>query len=135
MTDEAGFSLIEVLVATVLIATALVPLMQLFPGLVETDLGNETTARLAAVAVRNMESITTTLRNSITSVSSGSATCSDLPECLVVWTVTTEASSTTLGVGRLVDVAVTACVDANQNGLCDSGENQVRYDAKVTSRP
>jgi len=132
---EEGFTYVEVLVAALLIAMALVPLMQLFPGLVETDLTDETTMVLGAVAVRNMESITTSLRNTIAGVASGSATCSDFPKCLVVWTVTTELSSATTGVGSLVDVGVTACADANGSGACDAGENQVHYDAKVTSRP
>jgi len=135
VSREGGFTYVEVLVAALLIAMALVPLMQLFPGLVETDLTDETTMVLGAVAVRNMESITTSLRNTIASVASGSATCSDFPKCLVVWTVTTELSSATTGVGSLVDVGVTACADASGNGACDAGDTQVHYDAKVTSRP
>ena len=135
MSREGGFTYVEVLVAALLIAMALVPLMQLFPGLVETDLTDETTMVLGAVAVRNMESITTSLRNNIASVVSGSATCADFPKCLVVWTVTTELSSATPGVGSLVDLGVTACQDANGNAACDASETQVHYDAKVTSRP
>ncbi len=135
MRRDEGFSLVEVLVAALLIAMALVPMMQLFPGLMQADLTDETTMRLATVAVRNMESITTSLRNNIASVASGSATCSDFPKCLVVWTVATAASSATPGVGSLVDVGVTACQDANGNGACGAGETQVHYDAKVTSRP
>jgi len=132
---EAGFSLIEVLVAALLIAVALVPLMQLFPGLLVQDQSDESTARLSTVAVRQMESTITALRNNIAGVASGSAVCADLPQCLVVSTVTTEASSATQGVGSLVDVTVTACVDSNGNSACDATESQVRYDAKVTSRP
>lgn len=135
MKHEAGFSLVEVLVAALLIAVALVPLMQLFPGLLQQDQSDESIVRLNTVAVRQMESTITALRNNIGSVASGSATCSDLPQCLVVWTVTTESSSATQGVGSLVDVAVIACVDANANGACDASEIQVRDDAKVTSRP
>jgi prepilin-type N-terminal cleavage/methylation domain-containing protein len=135
MRREAGFSLVEVLVAALLIGVALVPLMQLFPGLIQQDQSDETITRLGTVAVRQMESTITQLRNPGGSVTSGSAACTDLPQCLVVWTITTEASSATQGVGSLVDVAVTACVDANANSACDATESQVRYDAKVTSRP
>ncbi len=135
MKRETGFSLIEVLVAVLLIAAALVPLMQLFPGLLQQDQSEEAIARLNTVAVRQMESTITSLRNSIGGVASGSAACSDLPQCLVVWTVTTEASSATRGVGSLMDVTVIACVDANANGACDASELQARDDAKVTSRP
>ena len=135
MTREAGFSLIEVLVAALLISVALVPLMQLFPGLLAQDQSDETSMRLGTVAVRQMESFTNSLRGNINSVTSGSAACPDLPQCRLVWTITIESSSATQGVGSLVDVSVTACVDANGNGVCDAGETQVRYDAKVTSRP
>jgi prepilin-type N-terminal cleavage/methylation domain-containing protein len=135
MRREAGFSLVEVLVAALLIGVALVPLMQLFPGLIQQDQSDETITRLGTVAVRQMESTITQLRNTGGSVASGSAACTDLSQCLVVWTVTTEASSATQGVGSLVDVAVTACVDANGNSACDATESQVRFDAKVTSRP
>src|SRR5205807_8629919 len=88
VSRQGGFTYVEVLVASLLIAVALVPLMQLFPGLVEADLTDETTMVLGAVAVRNMESFTTSLRNNIASVVSGSGTCADFPKCLVVWTVT-----------------------------------------------
>ena len=135
MKGESGLTLIEVLVAALLLAGALVPLMQLYPGLVQKNQQDETTMRLGTVVVRQMESILTNLRGSITSVSSGSASCSDLPACLVQWTIATEASSATQGVGQLVDVTAIACVDSNSNGVCDAGETQVRYDAKVTSRP
>ena len=135
MKREAGFSLIEVLVAALLIGIALVPLMQMAPGLLEEGQSGETTMRLGTVAVRQMESLVNSLRGNIGSVGSGSATCTDFPQCLLVWTITTEASSATQGVGTLVDVTVTACVDANGNGACDPGETQVRSDAKVTSRP
>jgi prepilin-type N-terminal cleavage/methylation domain-containing protein len=135
VTREAGFSLIEVLVATLLISVALVPLMQLFPGLLEQDVSDETMMRLGTVAVRQMESFTNSLRGNINSVASGSAACPDLPQCRLVWTTAIESSSAVQGVGSLVDVSVTACVDANGNGVCDAGEAQVRYDAKVTSRP
>jgi prepilin-type N-terminal cleavage/methylation domain-containing protein len=132
---QAGFSLVEVLVAALLIGVALVPLMQMFPGLLEEDQTDEVTMQLGAVAVRQTESLVNTLRGNITGAASGSAACPDLPGCRLVWTITTEAASATPGVGRLVDLSVIACVDTDGNGLCDPGETQVRQDAKVTSRP
>ena len=135
MKAQAGFSIIEVLVAALLIAVALVPLMQMFPGLLEDDQSDEATMQLGAAAVRQTESLINTLRGSITGAASGSAACSDVAGCLLVWTITTEATSTTPGVGRLVDVSVIACLDTDGNGVCDPGETQVRQDAKVTSRP
>ena len=135
MKREAGFSLVEVMVAALLIAIALVPLMQMFPGLLAEDRADEITMRLGTVAARQMETLVNSLRGNIGGATSGSAACPDLTQCLLVWTIATEASSATQGVGSLVDVSVTACVDANGNGACEVGEMQVRHDAKVTSRP
>ena len=135
MKAQAGFTLVEVLVAALLIGVALVPLMQMVPGLLEEDQADEATMQLGAVAARQTESLVNTLRGNIAGAASGSAACPDLPGCLLVWTITTEASSATPGVGSLVDISVTACVDANGNGLCDPNETMVRQDAKVTSRP
>ena len=135
MSDDAGVSLIEVLVASLLIGLALVPLMELFPGLLEQDAEAERAMRLGTVAAGKMEEILAALRNDISSVSSGGEACSDLPNCRVEWTVTTETSSATQGVGSLEIVAVTACQDGDGSLSCDPGEAQVRYDAKTTSRP
>ena len=135
MKAQAGFSIIEVLVAALLIGVALVPLMQMYPGLLEEDQVDDVTVQLGAVAVRQAESLINTLRGDISGAASGSATCPDFPGCLLVWTISTEASSGITGVGRLVDVTVIACADTNGNGVCDPGETQVRQDAKVTSRP
>ena len=135
MKREAGFTMVEVLVAALIIGIALVPLMQLFPGLLEEGQSDEATTRLGTAAVRQMETLINSLRGNIAGATSGSAACADLPQCLLVWTITTEASSAAQGVGSLVDISVTACVDADGNGVCDVGETQVRHDAKVTSRP
>ncbi len=135
MRREDGFSLIEVIVAAMIIGVALVPLMQMMPGLIADDRADEVTLQLGTVAVRKMEALTNSLRTNTSGVPGGTAACSDLPRCLLMWTVTTETSTTTQGVGALVDVSVTACVDQNGNGACDAGGPQIRYDAKVTSRP
>ncbi len=135
MKGEAGFSLIEVIVAAMIIGVALVPLMQMMPGLIADDQADEATLQLGAVAVRKMEALGNSLRANTSSVPSGAAACADLPRCLLIWTVTTETSTATQGVGTLVDVSVTACVDQDGNGACDAEEPQIRYDAKVTSRP
>jgi len=66
---------------------------------------------------------------------SGASACTGLPNCRLVWTVATEASSATSGVGRRDTLSVVACRDANANNRCNTGELQVRYDAKITTRP
>jgi len=75
------------------------------------------------------------VRADINAVSSGGEACSALPSCWVAWTVAAEASSAAQGVGSLKTVSVTACVDRNGNSACETSEQPVQYDAKVTSRP
>lgn len=136
MRRDEGVSLIEVLVAVTLISLALIPLMQLYPPALDADREAETGMRLGTVAARKLEDIIRPLRNDITSVVSGSESCAaDLPTCWLEWTVTTEASSATTGVGVLVAVSVIACLDGNADLSCGAGEQQARNDAKVTSRP
>ncbi len=132
---EDGVSLVEILVAAFLIGIAIVPLVQLYPGSLGSNV-SQTDVVLSAAAIRKTEEIITLLRVRGTSVTpTGTATCADLPNCLLVWTATTELSGSVTGVGWLQDVTVTACQDTNGNNMCDPGERQVRYDTKVTSRP
>lgn len=135
MTKQAGLTFIEVLVATFLVGVALVPLVQLYPALLEADQAVDTDTRVGTVAGRKMEEIINRLRADITAVTSGAETCSDFLFCRVEWTITTELSSAVAGVGSLMTIMVTACVDRNGNSLCDGGDIMVRYDAKITSRP
>ena len=135
MKDDAGVTLIEVLVAAMLIGLALAPLMQLYPGILAAGQESDLEMRVGTVAFRKMEEIITVLRDSIGGVVSGAETCGDFPGCRVEWTIATEQSSGVSGVGQLVTVGVRACADANGNAVCDTGEVQVRFDDKVTSRP
>lgn len=136
MRTEGGVSLVEVLVAASLIGLALVPLMQLYPAVLDADREAEIGMRLGTVAGRRMEEIINQLRSDIGSVTSGSASCApDLPSCWLEWTVASETSSATPGVGILVAVTVMACLDGDADSSCDTTEQQARYDAKVTSRP
>lgn len=135
MKAQAGLTFIEVLVATFLVGVALVPLIQLYPALLETGDVVDTDTRVGTVAGRKMEEIVNRLRADITSVVSGAETCTDFPSCRVEWTVAVESTSAVQGVGSLVTLSITACTDRNGNSACDGGDIIVRYDAKVTSRP
>lgn len=132
---ERGFTLVEVLVAMAIIGVAVVPLLTMLPGILTPAQVSDTDLQLSAAGVRKMEELTNRLRADITSVASGAQACTDLPGCRLVWTITTELSSGATGVGSLKTLSVTACVDANANSACDAVESQVRFDAKVTSRP
>jgi Tfp pilus assembly protein PilV len=135
MNDEAGVTFLEVLVAAFLIGVALVPLMQLYPQIMEADQSSEQSTIVGMAAGRKMEELIHRLRADISGAASGAEACSDVPSCRVEWTIATDASSGVQGVGSLETVSVTACVDADGNGACDASEHPVRYDAKVTSRP
>ncbi len=87
-----------------------------------------TSASWVVLAVELRGTVTTGALN-------GTATCTDLPNCRLAWTTTTELSSSVPGAGALKDVYVVACQDLNGNGACDSGEPQVRYDTKITAHP
>ena len=134
MTDD-GVTLIEVLVAVMLIGLALAPLMQLYPGILAADQEADLDMRVGTVALRKMEEIIAALRDDIGGIASGAEPCADFPGCRAAWTITAEQSSAVTGVGQLNAVGVLACADADGSLTCDSGEVQVRFDAKVTSRP
>jgi Tfp pilus assembly protein PilV len=135
MSTEAGLTLVEVLVAAFLIGVALVPLMQLYPQILEADQQSERSTIIGAAAGRKMEELIAGLRADIDSVTSGAETCGDLPSCRIEWTISTETSSGAQGVGSLKTVSVASCMDADGSGTCEDLESPVRYDAKVTSRP
>lgn len=130
-----GFSLVEVLVAALIIGVAVVPLLQLFPGTFGTQQISGDYLRLGAAGVRKSEEIINRLRADITSVVSGAETCTDLPNCRIEWTIAIELSSAVPGVGSLRTLTTIACQDQNASNSCDAGEPQVRYDTKITSRP
>ncbi|MGH2405217.1 MAG: type IV pilus modification PilV family protein [bacterium] len=135
--SEEGVTLLEVLVASLLIGIGLVPLLHLYPDTLRINFESEVDMILSAVAVRKSEEIINRLRppGAIDSVASGTETCTDWPNCRLRWTISTEFSSATAGVGRLKTLNVVACEDRDGNTTCDSGERQVRYDTKITSRP
>lgn len=129
---QRGFTLVELLVAALILGIAIIPLLQVIPGTLAPAQVSETDLRLGAAATRKTEEIVGRLRADINSVTSGAEDCADLPNCRLQWTISTELSS---GVGSLRTIATIACRDANANSACDTGEEQVRYDTKVTSRP
>ena len=132
---ERGATLLDLLVAAAIIGAALIPLLQLVPGMLASGQVPDTALRLHAAATRTMEELIAILRANIAGASSGAGACPDLSGCRIEWTVTTEQVSVSPGVGRLVAVAVLACQDRDASGTCDAADEQVRLDTKVTSRP
>jgi hypothetical protein len=137
LAQDDGLSYVEVLAAAALIGLALVPLAQLYPVVLPGAAGARTGLVLGAAAVSKTEEILARLRDDIASVPSGSGPCPGTAQsqCLLTWTVAVEASSTSPGVGSLVRIEVTACLDGNGDGACGASEPQASYATKVTSRP
>jgi prepilin-type N-terminal cleavage/methylation domain-containing protein len=132
---ERGVSLVEMLVATAIVGVALIPLLQIVPAAMAPIQVSDAEVRLAAAATRKTEELINRLRFNITGVTSGAESCSDISRCLLEWTIATEQSSPTPGVGSLVTLDVVACRDADADATCEPTEDQVRYATKATSRP
>ena len=135
MRNERGFTLLELLVALMLIGIAVVPLLQLLPGTLVPAQVTDTDLRLSAAGARKTEELINQLRSDINGVGSGAQACADLPNCRLEWIIATEASSAVTNVGALKTIATVACQDSDANGACGPAEPQVRFDTKVTSRP
>jgi prepilin-type N-terminal cleavage/methylation domain-containing protein len=135
MGGQRGFTIVELLVAALILGIAIIPLLQVIPGTLAPAQVSETDLRLGAAATRKTEEIVGRLRSDINSVTSGAEACADLPNCRLQWTIAVELSSVAPGVGSLRTIATIACRDTNANSACDADEAQVRYDTKVTSRP
>ena len=134
--NQRGFSLIEVLVAVLIIGVAVIPLMQLIPGIIGPGEVSAEELRLGAVGVRKTEELINRLRGDINSITTdGKEACPDLPNCYVEWKISTEASESITGIGSLVTIATTACQDLQGDLDCDQTDPQVRFNTKVTSRP
>jgi len=132
---EGGFSLVEILASVLLLAIALVPIMQLVPSLLQANESRRDLARLAAAGSSKLEELGELGRRGRLSVGTGSESCAGPPNCLLSWSVREEWRSSVPRAGSLYTIEVAACADANGNRTCDPAELQVRYVTRVTQRP
>lgn len=139
---QEGHTLVEVLVSVLLLAIALVPLLELYPSLVRANESDRDLSVLSPLASGKLETLRLELlRGPLVGPGSGSEPCPPPadpgdyfpPNCLLQWEVT--SLQTHPAGGWLRDAWVVACVDRDSSGACDPGEAQVRYDTRVTSRP
>jgi len=130
---QSGHTLVEVLASLLLLAVALVPLMELYPALVRVADAREQLALLEQVTVSKLEEVAQGTRLGRVGLGAGGEDCTAaLRGCWVRWRVTQVSASPR---SWLREVQATACVDANGNRSCDPGELQVGYGTRVTSRP
>lgn len=138
---QEGHSLVEVLVSVLLLAIALVPLLELYPSLGAANESDRDLGVLSSAAAGKLEALRRQLLEGSLGAGTGFEPCpppanpADYfpPNCLLQWGVTSFQTDP-VG-GWLRDAWVVACVDQNSSGACDAGELQVRYDTRVTSRP
>lgn len=131
----------EVLVSVLLLAIALVPLLELYPSLVGANESDRDVSVLSAAAAGRLEELRRELLVGPAPIGPGSGPCpppaepTDYfpPNCLLQWEVT-PFQTDPVG-GWLMHAWVVACADRDASGACDAGERQVRYDTRVTSRP
>jgi len=129
---QSGHTLLEVLASLLLLAVALVPLMEVYPALVRAADAREQVALLEQVAATKLEEVAQAARLGRVGLGVGGEDCAAAVRgCWVRWQVTQVPASSSW----LLEVQATACVDANGNRSCESGELQVSYGTRVTSRP
>jgi type II secretory pathway component PulJ len=131
--NQEGHTLLEVVLSVLLLAVALVPLLQLYPALLSGNRAYQESALLAVAASGKLEELAQGLRGGSVGAATGSEACPAPVGCRLVWTVQDLQTHPTAG--WLRHVSVVACSDANSSGTCDPGEVQVRYETRVTSRP
>ncbi len=139
---QEGHTLLEVLVSVLLLAIALVPLLELYPSLLRANESDRDLSVLSATASGRLEELRQELLlKGSAETGPGSGPCPPPadpdnyfpPNCLLQWGVTSFRTDPVSG--WLGDAWVVACVDRDSSGSCDQGEPQVRYDKRVTSRP
>lgn len=128
---DSGHTLLEVVVSVLLLAMALVPLVQLYPPVLSFARSQQQTELLASVASGKLEELAQVLRAG-GSVAPGFSPCPVAPGCRVVWQVENVQQHPTAG--WLRHLRTVACVDGNTNHQCDPGEEQVAYETRVTNR-
>jgi type II secretory pathway pseudopilin PulG len=131
--SQRGATLLEVVVSVLLLAVALVPLLQLYPPLLSAGTAREEATLLGAAASGKLEELAQGLRGGAVGVGTGTESCAAPAGCRLSYGVQ-QVAVDPLG-GWLRHAWVVACVDSNGNGACDPGEAQVRYETRVTSRP
>lgn len=131
--NQRGHTLLEVVVAVLLLAVALVPVLQLYPSALAAGASQRDLTSLATTAAGKVEELAQALRGGGLGTGTGSQACSTVPGCRVEWSVQPVLASGRAG--WLRQVSVVACVDRDGSSSCGPGELQVRYDTRVTSRP
>lgn len=131
--NEKGFTLIEVLLAIVILSIAIIPLMQIFPqaSLMATDSQRET--RIGFLAQQKLEQVKGQALNYFFGNYTVSATAFPSPDSDFKYTVNYFTASGDDG-NQIRAIKVRVWYDDNNNGVLDGNENMIELNTKVSRR-
>ncbi|MGQ9608145.1 MAG: type IV pilus modification PilV family protein [bacterium] len=131
--DEGGFTLIEVLLALVILSIAIIPLMQIFPqaSLIATDSQRET--RIGFLAQQKLEQVKGQVLSYFFGDYNESATAFPSPDSDFKYTVSYFTASGDDG-NQIKSIKVRVWYDDNDNNIVDGNENMIELTTKVSRR-
>lgn len=131
--NEKGFTLIEVLLAIVILGIAIIPLMQIFPqaSLIAANTKQET--RIGFLAQQKLEQVKGQALAYFYGNYSESATAFPSPDSDFKYTVNYFTASGDDG-NYVRAIKVTVWYDDNNNGIIDGSENMIELNTKVSRR-
>ncbi len=131
--NEGGFTLIEVLLAIVIMSIAIIPLMQIFPqaSLIANDTQQET--RISFLAQQKLEQVKSQALSYFYGNYTESATAFPSPDTVFKYTVDYFTASGDDG-NQIRSIKVRVWYDGNNNGIVDGTENLIELYTKVSRR-
>lgn len=131
--DEGGFTLIEVLLALVILSIAIIPLMQIFPqaSLIATNSQRET--RIGFLAQQKLEQVKGQALSYFFGDYNESATAFPSPDSDFKYTVSYFTTSGDDG-NQIKSIKVRVWYDDNDNSIVDGNENMIELTTKVSRR-
>ncbi len=131
--NEGGFTIIEVLLAIVIMSIAIIPLMQLFPqaSLIANDTQQET--RISFLAQQKLEQVKSQALGYFYGNYTESATAFPSPDTDFKYTVDYFTASGDDG-NQIRSIKVRVWYDGNNNGIVDGTENLIELYTKVSRR-
>lgn len=132
-TSQAAYTLLEVVIATFLMALAIIPAMNFMTTAIQTSSELETWNQLNLLATGKLEEQLAKAAATFTQ-GTDSGTFSDPGLSGMRYVATRSTASGDGGIdNRLMVLTVTVWNDENGNGGLDSGEPQVTYGTKLAS--
>ncbi len=131
--DQKGFTLVEVLLALVVLSIAIIPLMQIFPqaSLMSTNSQRET--RIGFLAQQKLEQVKGQALSYFFGDYTEPATAFPSPDSDFKYTVSYFTASGDDG-NQIRAIKIRVWYDDNNNGIVDGNENMIELSTKVSRR-